>query len=131
MNLRLKRYPPDPDGIFGVLYDEEGVEVCETLEHTFDGKPALPPGVYPCVRGEHRLKNLVPFITFEVTSVEGHSGILFHCGNYNADSRGCVLVGDNILMQSGTPHMITGSRLAFRRFMELQADLDHFTLTVE
>lgn len=130
MDLFLKRYPADPDGIFGVLYDPEGVEICETLEHNFDGCACVRPGRYRCVRGPHRLKVGGPvFETFEVTGVPGHTGILFHVGNYNRDSKGCILVGDAML---ATPSgdILTGSRNAFSRLMQVQHGVDEFFLTI-
>ena len=128
MELTLYRYPIlDDNGIFGYLLTEGGEALCETLEHSFDGKPALPPGTYVCQRGPHCLKNGHPFTTFEVTGVPGHTGILFHCGNRNEDSKGCILVGDTWEQVGG---MITGSRVAFNRFLVYTKDLDSFTLHV-
>lgn len=130
MDLLLKRYPADPDGIFGVLYDPDGVEICETLEHNFNKRALIPPGRYRCVRGMHRLKADGPeFETFEVTGVAGHWGLLFHVGNYNRDSKGCILVGDAML---ATPSgdIITGSKSAFTRLMQVQYGVDEFFLTI-
>jgi hypothetical protein len=131
MNLVLKRYPPEPDGIFGVLYDGEGVEICETLEHSFDGKAIIPPGLYTCVRGIHQLEHGEPFETFEIVGVSRHSGLLFHVGNRNEDSHGCILVGDAMVNHKGTPDSISGSRDAFARLMSTQAGREFFQLTVQ
>jgi hypothetical protein len=132
MNLILSRQTVDTNGIFGTLLMLDGTAVCETLEHNFDGCAALPLGVYPCVRGWHRLHpEQEVFETFEVTGVPGHTGILFHCGNQNADSRGCVLLGTWTHHDHGSPDAIEGSRDAFARFMGYQTAVDHFTLTVQ
>jgi hypothetical protein len=130
MELTLYRYPITPDdvGVFGYLLTEDGAAICETLEHDFGGKPIVPPGKYTCVKGEHCLKNGRPFTTFEVTGVPGHWGILFHCGNKNADSQGCILVGDTF--DSNGEGMILGSRNAFKRFMEYVGNTKEFTLHV-
>lgn len=128
MDLTLSRYLREAEhGVFGFMMTMAGTAICETLEHSFDGKAIIPPGTYTCARGMHALKNGVPFETFEVTGVEGHSGLLFHTGNTNADSHGCILVGDAF---DTTQPMITGSRIAFARFMEYQARCAHFTLHV-
>lgn len=128
MNLTLYRYPHhDEDGIFGYLITEDGTSLCETLEHSFDGKPAIPPGTYVCQRGTHCLHNGHPFTTFEVTGVPGHTGILLHCGNKNGDSKGCILVGDTWDHADG---MILGSRIAFDRFLAFTKNLETFTLRV-
>lgn len=130
--MKLIRKDFVESGIFGTLESEDGAFFCRTLEHSyFDEKighlPKLPPGVYTCVRGVHRLKRGGPFVTFEVTNVPGHSGILFHPGNVEADSEGCILLG---LGQEGDKQ-ITDSRLAFEGFLEFNAGLDQFELTVE
>ncbi len=128
MTLTLQRALYRSDGIFGMLL-QEGESVAETLEHSFNRIPVLPPGDYTCVRGTHALSNLKPFQTFEVTQVVGHSGILFHCGNYNADSHGCILLGD-FLVETTEGDSISGSRNAFDRFMHLLDGHDSFTLKV-
>lgn len=131
MNLTLKRSKFALYGIEGELTDEMGKHVCFTLEHAYeqpDGsyKPKLPPGMYICQRGQHRLASMNnSFETFEITNVPGHTNILIHCGNYNSDSEGCILVGAAF----GTG-CILESRLAFGTFLQLQEGIDQFTLAV-
>lgn len=133
MDLTIKRLDYNDDGIFGHLEEtDSGDSVAVTLEHAYysnngDGSysPKLPPGDYLCVRGEHRLSKGKPFTTFEVTNVPGHTGILFHPGNYNEDSDGCILLGTTLSFS-----MISESRAAFSKFMALQDGVDEFTLTV-
>jgi hypothetical protein len=136
MNLTLKRTDYREDGCFGNIFDESGKQIGVTLEHAFDAghgigsyAPKIPPGTYKCVRGQHRLDHSTsPFETFEVTGVQGHSGILFHVGNYNKDSDGCILVGHGY---GGDPRMIYQSKMTFDSFMNLQHNVNEFTLTVE
>jgi hypothetical protein len=130
MNFILKRLRFTPDGIFGELRTEAGDLFCQTLEHAFlsgDGwTPAVPVGTYTCVRGTHQLAgHAQPFETFEVTHVPGHTGILFHKGNWNADSSGCILLG-----LEAEEKMILESERAFDRFMDLQKGLASFNLVV-
>lgn len=70
------------------------------------------------------------FTTFEITGVAGHSNLLFHWGNFNADSEGCVLLGE-AEVQAGGREMITASRAAFARFLASVAGRDTFALRVE
>jgi len=135
MNLILTRTAFRPDGIFSRLADEANNEVAITIEHAYlqpDGtyKPKLIDGVYTCVRGQHQLAHMTaPFTTFEITNVPGHTNILFHVGNYNEDSDGCVCTGQTLYNVS-EPWMIRSSKPTFNKFMAMQSGIDQFPLTV-
>jgi hypothetical protein len=125
MKLTLKRTEYSPSGIFSELKDELGTIIAHTLEHSYNSKPKVPSGTFTCVRGDHKLHGMTDtFSTFEIP-VAGHTDILFHWGNYNKDSEGCVLVGE---LQSGS--MITNSRATFAKLMNLLQGLDTFELEV-
>lgn len=127
MNLLLIRNRFQTDGIFGELLDASSDHHWLTLEHSFDCQPIIPEGLYPCVRGMHTLeRHPQPFETFEVKGVPGHSGILFHMGNFNEDTEGCILLG-----LGSVNSMILHSREAFQRFMEAQSGVQQFTLTIQ
>lgn len=118
------------DGIFSELKDEKGKVLAHTLEHSYDKKPKLDLGAYKCVRGKHRLHGMVSdFETFEVKGVPGHTGILFHVGNFNSESDGCLLLGEGIA-QSSKGQMVVGSKIAFKDFMNLMEGQNSFTLIV-
>lgn len=130
MDLILTRKHYLPEGIFSELTDESGKLVAQALEHSYSCIPKLPPGEFVCRRGMHQLAHMSkPFQTFEITEVPGHSDILFHTGNFNSDSEGCVLLGKRIYADSGPP-MLVDSVLAFVAFMEMQRAVDTFKLTV-
>lgn len=123
------------DGIFGELVAENSTNILFlTLEHAYeDGdkfKAKVPAGTYICKRGEHKLADLVPFETFEVMDVPNHWGILFHVGNYNRDSSGCILLGRGMGMTQARGKMIVDSKRAFKEFMEMLKDEDEFTLVI-
>jgi len=135
MNLSLTRCHWDIDGIFGELHSEQSHLICETLEHaylhgdTYFAK--IPPGGYICKRSQHRLHGMQEdFETFEVMGVPGHTGLLFHWGNFNRDSEGCILLGEAIKITEDKEEMLTNSRRAFASFMALQDGSDEFTLIV-
>lgn len=142
MNLTSTRKMYRIDGIFSdITRDDTGLHFMCGLEHAFaqpDGtyKPIVIAGTYTCQRGQHKLSNGVPFETFEILGVKGHSGILFHPGNYNGDSEGCCLTGTGFAVgedphQSGEDvEMVINSRIAFESFMQLQQNCDAFQLTV-
>ena len=126
MDLTLTRTDARFSGIFGTLGP------FQTLEHAYPGPdahwaPKVPPGVYLCVLGAHRLHGMDhDFQTYEVTGVPNCTGILFHSGNWDRDSEGCILLG----MQRVGDEVIL-SRVAFQQFMQMQAGAPTFTLTVE
>jgi hypothetical protein len=138
MNLTLKRQPHGylPDGILSRCYDDLGNQVFVTLEHPYMAEggtwqPKIPPGTYTCARGMHRLDGMAhDFETFEVTGVSGHSGLLFHAGNWNRNSKGCILPGEDFATDGKGEDMVVNSRTAFSHFMKLQAGQDSFRLTV-
>jgi len=142
MNLTITRKMYRSDGIFSdITRDDTGLHFMCGLEHAFKQsngqyRPVVQPGVYTCKRGIHQLANGVPFETFEILGVAGHSGILFHPGNWNEDSEACCLTGTGFAV-GADPHesgaqveMVINSHVAFESFMQLQQNCDAFQLTV-
>lgn len=134
--MRLTRSAFRKDGIFGRLYNEHGVPVAYTLEHAYEQLgnlwlPKLYEGQFICVRGIHKLHNGIPFETFEITGVKGHDNILFHAGNFDKDSEGCVLVGQAIAKQADGNQMITNSKHTFADLMSSLTGVREFMLTVQ
>ena len=134
MGLTLLRDTYGKDGVLGALSNSAGVFPFRTLEHAYPSDlfggyyPKVPAGKYTCKRGKHRLHGMTEdFETFEIQGVVGHSNILFHWGNFNSDSEGCVLVGMPSKVE-GLP--IANSRKAFAYFMQSLAGLDEFELNV-
>ena len=121
-----------PAGIFGQLCQDGGVFVAYTLEHSYDNKPKLVDSEYTCVRGIHHLgPELKEINTFEFKGIpqfqgKNVTGVLFHPGNYNSDSAGCVLLGN-----SETDLMVASSKEAFAGFLKMVDGLDSFHLTVK
>jgi hypothetical protein len=146
MDLTLTRFQADAYGIFSLCESINALGgadklIMATLEHSFaiyaaDGKtikgyaPVIPDGEYICKRGAHRLHGMTEdFETFEVMGVAGHTGLLFHWGNYNNDSEGCILTGHKYAVINGF-EMITGSQNMFALFMRYQSGVDTFKLSV-
>ncbi len=138
MNLTLQRTEYRDDGIFGVMTDDSGDEICVTLEHAYDSgagngsyAPKIPAGTYTCLKGQHQLASMAyPFEAFELQNVPGHTNILIHVGNYNNDSEGCILVGATTVPVGDGTQMIAMSNLTFRKFMSLQTT-NEFELTIK
>jgi len=132
MNMTLKRIDYSEDGIFGELLDHNGVFFCHTLERSYKNeknefRPKVSEGVYICTRWD---SPRLGYQTFLLNNVPNHTHILIHIGNYNEDSDGCILVGNGIGMMINKGKMITGSKQAFKRLMELQNNEESFELEV-
>lgn len=150
MNLTLQNDSFLATGIFGTLFNNDKTLLLQTLQHAYAEIPDLmshslnyqakiPPGEYVCIRGIHTLEptkinpDPQPFETFEITGVEGHSKLLFHIGNYNEDSIGCVLLGLSRQIWPDSVNkndMILKSKDAFEKFMAAQEGCSEFSMTV-
>lgn len=124
MDVTLQRSNYGLNGIFGHIIDQNGQELCVTLEHAFRAKggnyyPAVPEGTYLCKLGLFKLKDLKPRKLYCLMKVPNRTNILIHIGNYNRDSQGCILLGTHI-----GKNMISGSKKAFDKFMDLQESKD-------
>lgn len=131
MNMLIVRAQRGAQGIFGGFFDDLARQVGVTLEHAYlDGDayvPKIPAGVYTCKRSKHTLEHHPePFETFQIMNVPGHSNCLFHWGNKESDSDGCVLLGTRKV-----DALIVESKAAWERFMALQAGVDSFTLRIQ
>lgn len=139
MDLLLTRSQYNSWGIIGGLsYTHDSSFNLVTMEHAYPTplqivgspptyRPKLPPGTYACVRGVHILENSIPFETYEITGVPNHQGILFHKGNFNKDSNGCVVLGLELISHL---QMVSESKLAFGKFIALQNGCSEFQLVV-
>lgn len=126
ITLKLQRTAHEEAGVFGILTDESGNHIAATLEHSYGLTSKIPNGTFQCVRSAHRLHNMTEdFITFEIEGIQGHDNILFHWGNYEKDSEGCVLLGDKRVGD-----MVTNSKVTFKKFMDLLEGQDSFVLEV-
>lgn len=124
-NFKLIRVAVGPGGAFGVLL-HNGIPFAVTLERVFEEKgqasPIIPPGTYTCRRTTF-LRGGYP--TYEIGGILGHSRLLFHVGNRETDSEGCVLVADSF--QEG---WVSGSRVGFAKFMDRAAGRAEFALEI-
>jgi len=102
---------------------------CATLEPADrDNQPdvsCIPAGQYRC----RRIQSPRFWDTFEVQHVPGRSHILFHPGNRQVDTAGCILVGRTWGQLSGD-RAILNSGNTFERFMIRMKGIDEFVLTI-
>jgi len=127
MRLTLATVSIVDDGCFSVLLDENKIPRLVTIERTFDdGRPILPGGVFVCKR---RRFNRGGYMTHEVTGIEGHSLILFHKGNVETDSLGCLLTGTKFGFLSGKPAVLE-SRFGFEAYWAIAGGVTEYELEV-
>lgn len=133
--LIIRRIATGVLGTFGVLVFEN-IPFAVSLEREWlDNRPSvgdapgscIPAGEYLCER-----VNSPSFgDTFEVTDVEGRSHILFHKGNIQKNSRGCILVGeefDPVLGSQG----IKSSRDGYNEYMDkFSGESEHRLIIVD
>ena len=111
MNLRVQRTTFTGRSTIGELFVDGAFE-CFTLEDMVrpvkvPGMTAIPEGVYVVtVSFSDRFKRLLP----EVHNVPNFTGVRIHPGNTDADTEGCILVG-----QTNAPDFVGNSRAAFTK----------------
>jgi len=125
----LKRVAATADGTFGVLIDGD-TPFAVTLEREWQGNRAevscIPAGVYACKRvASPRFGD-----TFEVTGVPGRSHILFHSGNTEDDSKGCILVAEQFGNINGKT-AVQVSREGFAEFLARLMGVDEFVVEIK
>ena len=108
----------------GHLIDaESGEEIAVTLElpdrENYSNISRIPAGIYIVLpRLSQKYKR-----HFIIKNVPGRSYILFHSGNYNTDTRGCVLVGESFkdINGDGTTDIRYSTR-AMKKLLALYPD---------
>lgn len=138
MELTLKRVAFHDDGTIGVLLSGS-VPVCLTLEEEWKDNErnisCIPLGSYTC----RRVTTPKHGTTYEVAGVPGRSAILFHSGNTEEDTMGCIITGrefgwmtvkDEDSGAERTKLAVLRSREAFSQFMEAVDGKQEFTLHV-
>lgn len=124
----LKRFEQTDKVTRGVLIHENNA-IALTLENPWkDNTPnisCIPVGIYEC-----KMVDSPRFdVTYEVKDVEGRTHILFHSGNTEKSTRGCILLGNMLGELEGEP-AILNSRVTVDRFMETMGGIDSFSLNV-
>lgn len=133
------------DGIYGNFqFSSDHVPFMVTLSHAYPTPsgtymPIVTPGTYQCLRGLHKLDDGVEFETFEIIGVKGHTGLLFHSGNFQKDTKGCTLCGASVARYDSdhdgkiTPmddSMLLRSKITFAAWMKRLDGVTSFMLEV-
>ena len=128
--ILIRRVSKESEGVYGVIMEKNDPPFAVTYELPWKDNQksisCIPPGKYVCKRySSNKYKN-----TFEVTDVPNRKYILFHIGNTDSDSKGCLLVGEAFEPVYGKPG-IADSGGGYGEFMELLAKEESFNLTIE
>lgn len=136
MNITVKRFEFGSTYTIGKMYID-GEYFCFTLEDKarqvdgqevskwkIPGQTAIPTGTYSVtVDMSNRFKRLMPHIM----NVPGFDGIRIHSGNTDADTEGCILLGQH---WNGAG-MILNSRIAFDLFFDKLQKAGSATISIE
>lgn len=128
MAFTLKRLREDKHKLstLGALFDDEGRELCLTLENGWQQNKRqvsrIPAGVYRLsIRkfgGWHeRLSKRFPAMhagAIELADVPGRSAILIHPGNWHRDTLGCILPGKESGFAGDGAYAVLQSNDAYR-----------------
>ena len=112
-------------GTFGTLLINSKI-FCVTLEPPDELNEtdisSIPAGQYMCYRySSDRYPD-----TFQVMNVPNRYKILFHAGNFNEDTEGCILLG---VIKAARAVLNSGE--TFKQFMEIMLGIDKFHLTIK
>lgn len=119
---------PRSKGIAGVMINPDGyIPFCVTMELPWmSNKPfisCIPSGIYICERKESPKHGS----TFEIKDVFNRTDILFHKGNFDDDTKGCIVLGESFDHMRGEP-AIMRSMTAFSEFMFILERENEFRL---
>ena len=129
MELKLKRVADNEDATFGVLINGN-IPFAVTLEPAWEdnkkGISCIPSGPYSC----KRVKSPKFGDTFEILDVEERTHILFHKGNSERNTQGCVLIAEEFGKLNGKAAVLASGR-GFTEFMSILKEIDEFDLIIE
>jgi len=128
--VRLIRLEENHDhGTFGVLIIMSKV-FCITLEPpdklNIQNKSNIPAQQYLC----QRYSSMKYPDTFQIINVPGRSYVLFHAGNIDEHTKGCILLSQYFGKLKNN-RAILNSGKTFKDFMTLMTGIDRFHLTIK
>ena len=123
-HVRIIRVERSEDGLIGVL-TIDGKADCWTMQpDERDSHFSVPVGNYLCKRFHGKKWQ----DTFEII-VAGHSALLFHIGNREDDSEGCLLLGEEVGELNGKRAVLASGK-AFMEFMKKMGSDQEFNLVI-
>lgn len=124
--IKLTRFDYSRSATLGRLEYLDGW--CYTLEDPWNdnrvGVSCIPEGWYLIRRDTFRGQ----YPNFRVDGVVGRTAIEMHAGNTAKDTKGCILLGSQVVMDLAS--RVTYSRAAFDTFMKAMSGVDEATLII-
>jgi hypothetical protein len=129
MQVKIKRTSHLPTATLGTLTIEgvktDAIYTLENPKRATDKDSRIPAGVYKCKPySGARYKDV-----YIIENVPNRTAILFHFGNTEKDTLGCILLGNRIGKIGSEPAVLESKR-CFERFRSLIGKQE-FTLTIE
>jgi hypothetical protein len=132
LRLILRRFDHGKDYTYGLLTHPDMGILAATLENPWkNNEPYI--SCIPTKNGFYLCKRIhSPRFgdTFKVTNVDGRTHILFHKGNTEPDTKGCILLGSYFGIMGGK-RAIFNSKKAFDDFMKIVGGLEEFELDIK
>ena len=137
--ITLKRIAGNEDGNFGVIVDNNTpyeVTLEESWKNNQPFESCIPVGIYLCKKFYSVKFNLT---TFHITDVPERENCIFHPGNTETDTEGCILIGtrfghliarDDDSGKIESQPAVLYSLSAFKRFMNRMSKYDEFVLQI-
>jgi hypothetical protein len=132
VKIKVDRFVSDQDTTVSRVYVDGGF-VCFGLEDEYRvqklvDETRIPKGVYKVglrTAGKHHVQYKAQFPDIHrgmlhILNVPNFEFILVHCGNTQADTSGCLLVGTGSATEPGNMS-ISSSRVAYRKFYPMVA----------
>jgi hypothetical protein len=138
MKFILQRFSDNRDSTLGVLVKVQPTDMGEKI--TFQGytledeyreikrafETRIPSGTYKIDIQQAdtpltiKYRDKYPWFKkhLEIKNVPGFVGVYLHIGNFDADSAGCILLGDNSDNNTIGPGSVSNSTACFKRFYE-------------
>jgi hypothetical protein len=137
-HMVIRRIASRNDGMFGAV-TWNNLPFAVTVERPWldnqTGISCIPAGHYICKRcrtsPDYGFRDSPKFgDTFQVMNVPGRSLILFHKGNLDEDSHGCIILGEQYEPFRSRPAAVLSSAKAFEEFKSLTHGIDEFLLDI-
>lgn len=127
--VRLLRVEESEQGTFGNLLICSQV-FCVTLEPSDwlneQNISSIPAQQYQCIK----IRSPQFGETFEIVDVPGRSHVLFHAGNIDDHTKGCVILGQYFGKLQGD-RAVLNSGATFKEFMDIMKYVGMFQLTIK